>query len=418
MISAISLIVLVAMSGFFSASETAFSSVNPRKLKILKSEGNKKASMAGFLSKNFDMTLSTILLGNNLVNIGASALMTVVIYNLFGEGAVFIGSLVMIVIILIVGEIIPKLVANAYNLKVVLIFSYPLFVLYTILTPFNILINLVVKSAKSIWTRESEESEATVTGEEIALLIDKQEDEGLIDNDRSELLHSVLEFSDIMAQEILTPRVDMTAIDLENDFETIKNTIVNSRHTRIPVYSKNIDDIKGIIHSMAFLVEYASRGEFDIREILTQPAIVYQTTSLPQVFKKLNSKRVHMALVIDEYGGTMGIVTMEDVLEELVGDIWDENDIVELEFEEVDGKVIVDGDVTIRDFADYFEFDYEEIDSDYTTVGGWALEMLNDEAKLGENFDFENINIGVNEMDGYIIEKLIIRRINEEENDV
>ncbi len=409
MIAVVGLIFLIVMSGFFSASETGFASVNQRKLKLMKNDGIKSAGIATYLSQNFDMTLSTILLGNNLVNIASSSLMTVIVIDFFGEGAVFLSSLVMTVIILIFGEIIPKLVANAYSLKTVVMFSYPLFLLYTLLTPFNMLINLIVRCVRLVWDRKNSEEEVSITEEEISLLIDKQEDEGHIDTDRSELLHSALVFSNIMAHEILTPRVDMVSIDLDDDFETIKNVIKNSIYTRIPVYYKSVDDIKGILHTMTFLVEYASRGEFDIREILTEPAIIHQTTTLPQIFKKLNTKRVHMGIVIDEYGGTMGIVTMEDVVEELVGDIWDETDIVKLDFEEVNGDVIVDGDVSIRDFIDYFELDNVEIDTDYTTVGGWALEMLDNEVEVGKNFDFEELNIGVNEIDGYIIEKLIVK---------
>jgi CBS domain containing-hemolysin-like protein len=395
----ISIIGLLMLSAFFSGSEIAFSSVNDSKLRQMVKNNNQKASAALHVHQNFDAALTTILIGNNLVNIAASSISTLIIINLVGDSGVFFSTVLMTVFILIFGEITPKLVAKKYSIEFTLNAAYPVLILMKILKPVNFVVVKFLSYLSKIWQKEEEEN-LSITEEEIMFLIDQSEDEGLMDEERSDLLKSSLVYHDIKAREILTPRIDILAIDVALDFEEIKKIVIDSSFTRIPVYEETIDNIIGILHSKEFLLKSIDEDEFDIRSILSETIYIYKTMMISDVFSTLNSQHFQMAIVVDEYGGTAGCVTVEDIIEELVGEIWDETDVVVEEVKEISNSTyLVIGDVALRDLVEYLDLVYVEIESEYNTVGGWTIEMFERLPEVGETCEYDNLTIKVTKVD-------------------
>ena len=261
----------------------------------------------------------------------------------------------------------------------------------------------------------------TVTEDDLSEIIDTVEDEGVIDEDTSELLQSALDFPDICAYEIITPRVDMIAIDIDDDEDEIRKTIENSPYSRIPVYEDSIDNIIGVIHLNNFLKTMSEGGALDIRSNLLPVCYIHKTTILPQALRELREKKLHLAIVTDEYGGTMGLITMEDILEQLVGDIWDESDVIEDEIVQLsDDLYEVDGDMRVYDFLEEFEINDRDFDDDNATVGGWAIEQLGGYPAKGDTFDFENLTVTVKQLQNLRITRLTVKvneKIEEEDED-
>jgi len=413
------IIVCIMFSAFFSGSEIAFASVNKVRLKKKAESGNPYAKVALYISEHFDDALSTILIGNNLVNIAASSISTVIIISIMGNKGTVVATLVMTVIILIFGEITPKIVAKQINNQFVLFAAYPLRLLMFILNPVIKIVVFIVDNVSKLWKKE--DNEPTITEEELVTIIESVEDDGIIDKHRSDLLQSALEFSDITVQEILTPRIDMTAINIEDDMDKIVEIVLDSAYSRIPVYEGTIDNIIGILYSVRFLKLLSERDndDIDLRSILIEPCFVHQTMKLPEVFTKLKSRRMQMAIVTDEYGGTMGCITMEDVLEELVGDIWDETDEIYNDFIKIEENTYeVSGDLSIRDFAEYLDIDEEFFDSEYSTVGGWTLEIFNGLPNVGDVIKYNNLNIEVLELDGLRVSRILVNVLPCEEKKI
>lgn len=404
----ISIIGLLGLSAFFSGSEIAFASVNDRKLSQMKKNNDNKAATALYIYNNFESALSTILIGNNLVNIAASSISTIIVIQLIGDKGVFLSTIVMTIFVLIFGEITPKLVAKTYSIKFTLFAAYPILILMKILTPINIIVARFLYLVSKLWEDKTEKN-YSITEEEIILLINDSEEDGFIDKERSELLKSSLVYSDIQAQEILTSRTDMLSIDLESDFEEIKKTVLDSPFTRIPVYEGQIDNIIGILHTNNFLLKCVEENVFDIKEVLSDPIYIYETMKIRDIFNKLNSEFMHMGIVVDEYGGTLGCITIEDILEELVGEIWDESDVVTKEIINLTkNKYLVNGDVSLRDLNDFLDVYYYEIESEYNTVGGWTIEMFDRLPNKGEKFTYENLIVEVCKVDENRVLEVII----------
>lgn len=396
----IAIICLVALSAFFSGSEIAYAAVNELKLKRLSEAGNPRASVASEIHRNFERTLTTILIGNNLVNIAASSIAAVLFIEWLGEKGTLVSSITMTLIVLVFGEITPKIIGKTYTMKFVLIAAYPIYLLMGLLRPVIALVSVILRFTSRLWIRFKDE-EPAVTEEELIYIIETIEDDGIIDKDRSDLIQSALRFSDIQVQEIFTPRADMLAIDINEAPEEILRQVLASPYTRIPVYDDSIDEIIGILHVGNFLIDYSLNQRLDVRGTLLEPVFVHKVMKLPTFFTQLNSRHLQMAIVTDEFGGTMGCVTMEDILEELVGEIWDETDVIVDEIvENADGSCLVNGDLSIRDFIDTMELDHLDIDSDYSTVGGWAIEMLEGVLHVGDEFEYENLRVRIHELDG------------------
>lgn len=414
------LIVCVALSAFFSGSENALSAANKLRVKKLADEGNKNAKLTYSLIENYPKTISTILVGNNLVNIVASSVTTLLALRLFptSNQAVTIATFVITVVILIFGEIMPKILATEHANGFASMVSFPLRVVQYIVSPLVWVVTKLVNSASHIWTPE--EVEDSVTDEELVDIVESIEEEGVIDEDKSELIISAIEFSDIDAYEIMVPRVDVVGINIEDSIEDIMSDSSIFNHSVIPVYKESLDDIVGVVKAKDLMRQYLITGSIDLEKIMKQPTFVHKTKSILDLLEDFKESGNLMAFIIDEFGGTMGIVTMEDILEELVGDIWDEKDKVVPDYIEKEENILeVDGMMNIFDFFELVEYDSREFESAYTTLGGWCTEMLEDFPEVGEKFSFENMDFEILAMDDLRVEKVkvVINKKETEEDE-
>lgn len=427
--------IMVLFSAFFSASEISFNASNKMRLKKSAEAGSKTAALAYKISENFTSALSAILIGNNLANIAASTAATVITMSLLlrvGAGssdslASLIATVVMTFIILIFGEIVPKIVAKNNADTTVLWFAYPIRILTYVLYPIVWLVMGLVKLLSKIWGKDSEEG-PTVTEEELSSIIDTVEEEGVIDEDKGDLLQSTLEFRDTTVEEIMTPRIDMLAFDIQDAPEEIRKIIEGSHFSRIPVYEDSIDDIIGILylnHYYRQAIDTPVIPTDTIRSMLMEPCFLHKTMKLPAALTVLRERKTHIAIIVDEFGGTLGIVTMEDILEELVGDIWDETDEIVPEFVKTgENTYEVSGDMNIDDFFSEIEYEPRDFECEYTTMGGWAIERLDADPHVGDSFTDEDethtLYVVVSEMDDMRVTKLTIlvkQREDEEAED-
>jgi len=372
------LIVLLACSAFFSASETAYTSLNTVRLKRMAANGNKRAEKVLKLVDRYDVLLSSILVGNNIVNIMSASIATVLFVKWLGGDGATISTIVMTIVVLMFGEVAPKNIAKEHAEGIAMA-VYPLLNLLTkILIPANFLLGCWQKLVGMIVKPGADHG---FTEEELITIVEEVESEGGIDAHESELIRSAIEFTDVEVEEILTPRVELLAIDVEESEEKIAEKFQQGGYSRLPVYQETIDNIIGILHEKDF---YTHRGQKSVRELMTMPTRVMQTTKVSDVLKHLQKAKMHMAIVVDEYDGVQGIVTMEDILEELVGEIWDEHDVVEEDFWQLpDGGYLVQGGANLDDMLEIFDINTEY---DPVTVNGWVQEALGRFPKTGDSF--------------------------------
>ncbi len=402
--------IMVVLSACFSGTEAAYNSANNMHLRREAEEtGSSSAKLAYKISQNFADTLCTILIGNNLVNIAASACATAIFMQLFANingGDVIasaVSTIVLTIIVLICGEIVPKIIAKQHANKICKITAWPIQILTYILYPLVFIVMLLMNLIRKIWGTGSED-EPDITEDELSSIIDTVEKEGVIDEDQSDLLQSSLEFSDTTVEEIMTPRTDLVTIDLDDDFEEISKTIEESTFSRLPVYRDSIDDILGILHLNLYYKEAVDSKKIDIESMLLDTCYMHKTLKLPAALKMLREKQVHMAIVIDEFGGTLGVVTIEDILEEIVGDIWDESDeIVSEMVEQAPNVYEILGEMSIGDLFYELDFHPKDFECEYSTVGGWAIQSLEAEPHVGDKFTYEFLEIEVTEMEDDIL---------------
>lgn len=406
--SYILLVILIALSAFFSASETAYTTVNKIRLQNYVDAGSKKAKTALFIAENYDRTLTTILIGNNIVNIGASSIATLLFVKLFGPSGAAISTAVMTILILIFGEVLPKSFAKESSEKFALAFSRPLRILMTLFWPVVFLFIQLKKVAKHISPIKEEET-PTVTEQELKFIVESIEDEGVLEKQESELVQHALEFDEKTVQEVLTPRVDMTTLDIEDDLQTNIGLVLTERFSRIPVCRGTSDRIIGILHTKD-LLEALVRGDAIDLASMVQPAFfVYKTKKLSSLLADFKRNKTHVAIVTDDYGGTVGMVTMEDLLEELVGHIWDEDEEIIRDFVRIDSQhFLISGDLTIRELFDHLDLPFSNLESNHTSCGGWALEALGHIPQAGEAFRFKNMTLTIQEMDDQRVKKLSV----------
>ncbi len=418
MLNVIIIIICLICSAFFSSSEIAFASSNEIRLKRAAEEKKTTASKLAYkIFNNYESALATILIGNNLVNIASESVATVIVIGLLGSDQAWIATIAMTVIVLICGEIVPKVVVKTMPETFSTLFAIPLYVLMMITKPIVIIVDGLIKLLSHLW-KGGVDTSPTVTEDELETIIDTVEDEGVIDEEKCDLIQSAFDFEDVQAYEIITPRVDMTAIDADNERAEMLDLILGSTHTRIPVYQDTIDNIIGILHVNLVMRDLTEDPDADILGSLMEPVFVHKTMPLDDVLTLMREKRSHMVIVTDEYGGVMGILTMEDVLEQLVGDIWDENDEIEPEVVELsDGTLEIDGDMRIEDFFDEVDFDDRDFDDDNATVGGFVVEQLGRYAEPGDEVDYENLSFTVLETDNRRIEKLKVEVLPEEDDE-
>ena len=404
------ILVCVFFSNFFSSSEMAYSACNRVRLENASDDGSKRAAAAVKIVERFDDTLSTILIGNNLVNIAASSLGSLAVMELLGDGYAWVSTVVITTLVIIFGETIPKIVAKNSANRIALRHAYFIRILSVLFKPLIMLvvglIRLICLPLKGERTDASDDDAV----EELSSIIETAEDESVLDEDRSELVQAAIDFSDIMASEVMTARVDMLALDIEDDWDELLKTIDESPYSRLPVYEDGVDNIIGVLYLNHFLKALAGDEKPDIRSLLMPVFYVYKTMKLPAVLSELRRAKQHLAVVVDEYGGTLGVLSMEDVLEQLVGEIWDETDEVEEEIvERPDGRFELDGDMVISDFIELMELNEEDFDFESDTVGGWTIEMFGSFPKVGDSFEYENFTVTVLQMDGLRVEKILVQ---------
>ena len=388
MINIVLIVVLIGLSAFFSSCETAFSSVSKVRLKNYASQGNKNAKKALNIVENFDKALTTILIGNNIVNIASSSIATVLFTKTFGAGGVGIATMVMTVVVLIFGEITPKTFAKENSEKLSLAFAPYITLLIKVLTPivwlFTQLKNLMGKFY-------SNTEQPSVTEDELKYIIEEIEEQGVLEEQESDLVRSALDFDDITVNEILTPRVKVVSVDINTPVEEVKNIFLTEMYSRLPVYEKNIDNIIGIITEKEFF-HMENEGKSNISEIVQDVLHVSELKLISEVLKEMQLKKSHMAVVMDQYGGTKGIITIEDILEQLVGEIYDENDEVVSTITPLpDGSYEISGEVTINELLKHLDLPDDYISTNATTVNGWVSEVFgyiptNDETITKDNY--------------------------------
>ncbi|MBE6954435.1 MAG: HlyC/CorC family transporter [Ruminococcaceae bacterium] len=401
------LVFLVACSAFFSSSEIAFATMNKIRLEKKAEEGSRSAKIAVYIFDHFSHFLSTVLVGNNLVNIAFSSAMTVICLELFTENASLYTTLITTVILLIFGEICPKIIATVVADKWVLVIAIPLRILMFVFSPVVVLVSWIVQKIEPLWTPK--DGENNYTDEDLVSMVEAIEDEGVITEREGDLIKSAIEFSDIMAQEILIPRVDIAAFDIDDDISELLQDEERMSYSRIPVYEESVDNIIGVISTKRLIKRVLIDGveNLNLREHLSPVLFVHQTKSVSDILLELREKNLHMAVVIDEFGGTMGILTSEDIMEEVVGDIYDESDDVEQDVVPSGENVFtVDGSMNIEDMFETVEFEPKDFDTEYTTVGGWAMEMLDKLPDEGDSFTYDRLTVTVTEVDDKRVESL------------
>ena len=415
--------IMICLSAYFSASEIAFNSSNKMRLRRAAEGGSKTAQLAFYISERFQTALSAILIGNNLANIAVSTCSTLIVIDLFKDNiglASTISTILVTVTILIFGEIIPKVLSKQHADTVVKIVAIPTRILTIILMPFVAIVMALLFVLRKIWGKDHKNDDPTVTEEELVTIIDTIEEEGLINEEQGELLQSTLDFRDTTIEKIMTPRIDMTALDIDGDEEEIALLLSDSaQFSRLPVYENSIDNIIGVLSLTRFYKGSLSSEKVDIRSLLMKPCRLHKTMKLPAALNKLREAKMHLAIVIDEFGGTLGVVTMEDILEELVGDIWDDTDVIVNECRSTgENTYDVLSEMNIDDFFE--EVDFEKPDDftcEYSTMGGWAIEMLDADPHVGDSFRYENLFVIVAGMDEERVTKLtvLVERTTKEE---
>ena len=405
----IPMLICVIMSAYFSATETAFNSLNMTKIKIAAERGDKNAELIIRLLDDYNRLLTTILVGNNIVNIALSSMATVLFIELLGgEIGATVSTAVITVVVLIFGEITPKSIAKE-SPEAFARFSAPIInFLAVILTPINFIFSLW-KKLVSLVVKSSEEQ--VVTEEELLSMVDEVELSGGIGEQESELIRNAMELNENNAADIATPRVDIEAVEKDWTKEEVAEVFVESGYSRLPVYVDSLDNIIGIIHRTDFYNNYDSENIADT--MLTKPVFVPKTMKIGALLKLLQKSKCHMAVVTDEYGGTFGIVTMEDILEELVGEIWDEHDEVEEDISESKGVYTVSGSMDPEELFEELEMNIEEVP--YATLSGWIMDELDKVPEVGDTFDSDGYRFTVETVDGMRVDTAVIEKLVPEE---
>ena len=381
--------VCIMLSAFFSCVETAFSCANKIRLKSQADNGNKRAVTALWVSDNFDKVLTAILIGNNVVNLGCSSIATVLCIDLFHNYGAAIATGATTLLVLTFGEVIPKCFGKEASDSIVLYTAGILKVLTVILTPF-VYFFIGIKSAV-MKLANIKKDQPSVTEDELKYIIESIEEEGILEEQESEMVQSALEFDEKTALEILTPRVDVVLIDADDDEKTIHDIIMRERYSRIPVYEDNIDNIIGILQTRDYLEQLSEGKKPDIRELVTEVHFIYKTQKLSDILSDFKRKKLHIAIVNDEYGGMLGIVTMEDLLEELVGEIWDEDEDEERTFTKLkDGRYIISGDMDLCDLFEIFEMNDDD-DIESISVGGFIIEQFGTIPKVNQSVRYKEL---------------------------
>ena len=410
------IIFLLMGSAFFSGTEIAYTSLSKLKLKRDSENPTTVQKLVGFIYNHYDYALSTVLVGNNLVNIAATSVATVLAVKfsasmggrISDDEASTIVTVVMTVLILIVGEITPKMIARRCNEQIARFAAWPVIILMILFFPVVWVTSGIVSVFSLLWKKDAQS--VTITEEELENILDTAEDEGVIDESETELLQSALEFTDLDAADILTPRIDVVGFELHDSMEFVLNTISETQFSRFPVYERTIDHVVGILYVKHLLKELVDNPNVQLADLLLEPVYIPKTMKLHDIMDEFRTHQTHMVIVADEYGGIMGVVTMEDVLEQLVGEIWDENDDIVNFWQELDKhRWECSGDMNLTEFFSNLDLDDEDIETTCATVGGWAMENIGVMPVAFDSFDYLQYTVMVKHVDdNHRITRLLI----------
>lgn len=407
----ICLIILILLSGFFSAAETALTSCSKLRLKKLAKNGNHRASKVLKLTDSFDETLSTILIGNNIVNIAAASISAAVFTAYFGASGLALATLVTTIVVLVFGEILPKSAAKDLPEKFSMTCAPLLSVLVVLLTPLNFLFKLLKAALSKVIKSNASRG---LTEDELLLMVDEVENDGAINKQDSELIKSAIEFSDIRVREIMTPRVDMVSVDIADGNKEALNTFTSHGFSRLPVYKDDDKEIIGIIHAKDFFTAYINNPDFKLERIVKNIAYVHSSTKISLVMKTLQDTKVEMAIVLDSYGTARGLVTTEDIVEELVGEIWDEHDKVISSFHKIgQNKYLIScnsnlQNSSLHDLFKYLQLDIDQYGLENTSISGWVVETLGDIPHKGDDFHCKNLHVTVNKTNKHRVLEILL----------
>ena len=412
-LSVLIILALLLFADYFAVCETSFAAVSRIRLKTAMERGDRRANKAMYVCEHFDKAITTILIGTNIVHLSCASYVTVLVTRRWGLSAVTLSTFVTTLVVFFVGEMLPKSVAKKYSLRLALGTASSLVFFMHLLTPVSFVLTKIGEFASRLTKGDSEVS---VTEDELYDIIENMTDEGDLDSEQGDLVHSALAFGDLTAESILTARVDMETIDVDDPLEEILAQVKASRHSRIPVYQDSVDNIIGVLQIRRFMREYLQKREkTDLRSLLDEPYFVHQSAKIDELLSVMSSKKINMTIVTDSYGGTVGIVTVEDILEELVGEIWDEDDeVVEPCVDHGDGSYSFDAGVDIEDAFEFMDYeDPDETDFDHKLLGEWAYEQFDAIPQEGDSFTYNGLRITVEKVQQRRIMKLHIQRLPE-----
>ena len=403
---------LLLCAAYFAVAETAFASVNKIRIKMRADRGERRAKRAMYVLDNFERAITTILIGTNITHIVSAAIVTIIVTNTWGLSYVSISTVITTIVVFFVGEMLPKSIGKKYSERFSLSLAGSLCFFMLIFAPGAKILTAIGNFAASL---TSGDDEVAVTEDELYDIIETMKDDGELEAEQGDLVHSALVFDDMTAENILTSRIDVSAIDIEDSPQEILTFIKSQRHSRMPVYRDSIDNIVGILQIRKYIKAWLKDGDnVDISSLLDEPYFVHQSTNIDNLLKEMSQRKINLAIVTDNYGGTCGIVTVEDILEELVGEIWDEDDVVEEPFVKISENTYeVDAELDIEELFDLISFeDPEETQWDHKSIGAWAYEEFVRIPKENEKFTYHNLEITATRIRKHRILKLLVR-VNE-----
>ena len=393
-------IILLFCASYFAVTETAFASASRSKIKTAADRGDGRAKKALYVLDNFDRAISTLLICTNIVHIATASIVTVAVTRLWGLSAVSISTIATTIVVFFAGEMLPKSIAKKYSEKFAKACAAPLCFFMKLFAPLSALLSALGQAAAKLTKGDPQIS---VTEDELYDIIEDMTEEGSLDEEQGDLISSALQFGEVTVESVLTPRVDVVAIDISSSHEEILSLIKSCNHSRLPVYEGSIDNIIGILQIRKFIKAYLRLGSrLDIRPLLDEVFFIHQSTNIDELLPIMSKRRMNMAVVTDNFGGTLGIVTVEDILEELVGEIWDEDDMVEEPITDLcGGTCLAAGDVSVSDVFEHLGFEDPEEDAELvnTLMGEWAFERFRAIPSVGDSFEYHGLQVTVTEMD-------------------
>ena len=414
----VALIILIGLSAFFSAAETAYNSLNEIRLRSKAEDGDAKAAHTLALVERYDSLLSTILIGNNIVNLSASSLMTTLTMRVFGNAAVGVATGVLTLLILVFGEITPKTMSTLYAEKISFAYAGAIHVLMVVLTPVIFIVNKLSMAVLFLLRVDPNKKQDPMTEDELRTIVEVSHEEGVIESEEKKMINNVFDFGDAVAKDVMVPRIDMVMVDVNATFDELMELFQNERFTRIPVYEENTDNVIGIVNMKDFILfDHEKEKNFSIRDYLRQPLYTYEYKKTAELMLEMRKTFNNIVIVLDEYGATAGLITLEDMLEEIVGEIRDEYDQDEEdEVREVSpDEYLVNGSAKLDDLNDRLGLELES--EDYDSIGGLVIGLLDHLPEEGEEVDYGNLHLKVEEMDKNRIGKIRLQIHHPEETE-